>query len=180
MTCALAASNRETSRSDVRVCGEPAAEPSASRESVLCRSNAHDQGEESEARCEAQELTSAIDLHCVQYSLGSSAARRGAGRVSGIDPSWNTEFAWEKLGLPRATSRGAPPRRPPAPPIGLRMARQRSNTRAIAGFDARATTLLASTPHSVPEWRNWQTRRTQNPELRKQRAGSTPASGTIE
>jgi hypothetical protein len=30
----------------------------------------------------------------------------------------------------------------------------------------------------VPEWRNWQTRGTQNPEPRKGRVGSTPTSGT--
>ena len=47
-----------------------------------------------------------------------------------------------------------------------------------SSFDARAPALIASPSPSVPEWRNWQTRRTQNPELRKQRAGSTPASGT--
>src|SRR5690606_7937127 len=29
-----------------------------------------------------------------------------------------------------------------------------------------------------PKWRNWQTRRTQNPLIRKDRAGSTPAFGT--
>jgi hypothetical protein len=30
----------------------------------------------------------------------------------------------------------------------------------------------------APEWRNWQTRGTQNPEPRKGREGSTPSSGT--
>ncbi len=30
----------------------------------------------------------------------------------------------------------------------------------------------------MPEWRNWQTRRTQNPVPFTRRAGSTPASGT--
>ncbi len=31
---------------------------------------------------------------------------------------------------------------------------------------------------SVPEWRNWQTRWTQNPVDRKARVGSIPSSGT--
>lgn len=31
----------------------------------------------------------------------------------------------------------------------------------------------------MPEWWNWQTRRTQNPMRLKPRAGSIPASGTI-
>jgi hypothetical protein len=33
-------------------------------------------------------------------------------------------------------------------------------------------------PLRVPEWRNWQTRGTQNPETRKGRVGSIPTSGT--
>ena len=33
--------------------------------------------------------------------------------------------------------------------------------------------------HDVPEWRNWQTRGTQNPVRLKPRVGSTPTSGTI-
>jgi hypothetical protein len=33
-------------------------------------------------------------------------------------------------------------------------------------------------PLRVPEWRNWQTRGTQNPERRKSRVGSIPTSGT--
>src|SRR2546428_10447660 len=37
---------------------------------------------------------------------------------------------------------------------------------AAVGFDAPFPPLLASPPAPVPEWRNWQTRRTQNPELR--------------
>ena len=32
--------------------------------------------------------------------------------------------------------------------------------------------------HDVPEWRNWQTRGTQNPVRLKPRGGSTPPSGT--
>src|SRR5712691_4099816 len=49
----------------------------------------------------------------------------------------------------------------------------------VGGFDAPFPALLASPPPPVPEWRNWQTRRTQNPESRKRRGGSTPPSGTI-
>ena len=54
-------------------------------------------------------------------------------------------------------------------------------TRSMGGtrFDATFPPLLASPTLLVPEWRNWQTRRTQNPKLRKQRGGSTPPSGTI-
>jgi hypothetical protein len=33
-------------------------------------------------------------------------------------------------------------------------------------------------PLRVPEWRNWQTRGTQNPERLTSRVGSTPTSGT--
>ena len=33
--------------------------------------------------------------------------------------------------------------------------------------------------HDVPEWRNWQTRGTQNPVRLKPSVGSTPTSGTM-
>ena len=45
---------------------------------------------------------------------------------------------------------------------------------------ARAPRQVAILKYSaVPEWRNWQTRRTQNPVHRKVSVGSTPSSGTI-
>ena len=31
----------------------------------------------------------------------------------------------------------------------------------------------------TPRWRNWETRRTQNPQCRKARGGSTPPLGTL-
>jgi hypothetical protein len=37
----------------------------------------------------------------------------------------------------------------------------------------------AESPQHVPEWWNWQTRRTQNPVGLTARVGSSPSSGTI-
>src|SRR5436190_24389634 len=56
-------------------------------------------------------------------------------------------------------------------------------TRAAAGSHSTPPTLAAEADPrydaGVPEWRNWQTRGTQNPVRLKPSAGSTPASGTI-
>src|ERR1044072_5077036 len=46
-------------------------------------------------------------------------------------------------------------------------------------FDALPLALLAWLPPPVPEGRDWQTRRDQNPEVGNQRAGLTPPPGTI-
>jgi DNA-binding beta-propeller fold protein YncE len=59
-------------------------------------------------------------------------------------------------------------------------AARRERRRAPAGSLTSAGAAMMRGQHSVPEWRNWQTRGTQNPVRLKPRAGSTPASGTIQ
>jgi hypothetical protein len=53
----------------------------------------------------------------------------------------------------------------------------RSRGGALALLPLRQIAILKYS--AVPEWRNWQTRRTQNPVHRKVSVGSTPSSGTI-
>jgi hypothetical protein len=50
--------------------------------------------------------------------------------------------------------------------------------RMCADFDAVRRRLLASVSLPVPEWRNWQTRGTQNPVRLTPSVGSSPTSGT--
>ena len=54
-----------------------------------------------------------------------------------------------------------------------------SRKRRSRGFRCALWPRYTVVPLHVPEWRNWQTRGTQNPVLRKGSVGSIPSSGTI-
>ena len=56
----------------------------------------------------------------------------------------------------------------------------RERTVLTEGFRRCARPRYTVIPLRVPEWRNWQTRGTQNPEKLTLRVGSTPTSGTIK
>src|SRR5450759_753238 len=58
--------------------------------------------------------------------------------------------------------------------------RGRERTVLTEGFRRCARPRYTVIPLRVPEWRNWQTRGTQNPERLTPREGSTPSSGTIK